>query len=164
MRCPLKSRSDWEILRKLVLSEASQASHFILGQRARQAELRYTLEMSRMCRKTIHRAWMICCGVSMQRRKNDQSVLTDGRSFFQSLMAAFARRYRDILDRFQNTEDRNAGKFMRTLTVEERKRQCLSCHVHAHAVSIVIRIILHGARACVDLGSSQEMLLRSLPH
>ena len=49
---------------------------------------------------------------------------TDDPELVQAMMVAFGRRYRDILDRFQNTEDRNAGKFVKTLTSEERRCEC----------------------------------------
>mmetsp|Transcript_8968 Transcript_8968/g.17403 ORF Transcript_8968/g.17403 Transcript_8968/m.17403 type:complete len:186 (-) Transcript_8968:150-707(-) len=49
------------------------------------------------------------------------SVMMGTPELVQALIVAFARRYRDILDRFENTEDRNAGKFFNTLTVEERR-------------------------------------------
>ena len=47
----------------------------------------------------------------------------EGLQLIQRLNTAFAQRYQVILDRFNNTEDKNASKFVSTLTLCERKRE-----------------------------------------
>jgi len=45
----------------------------------------------------------------------------DGQDLVQALSSAFSHRVRGILDRFQNTEDRNAMKYLNSLTTSEQR-------------------------------------------
>mmetsp|Transcript_42704 Transcript_42704/g.100672 ORF Transcript_42704/g.100672 Transcript_42704/m.100672 type:complete len:194 (-) Transcript_42704:32-613(-) len=56
-------------------------------------------------------------GIEVAKMDADQA----GQELVDRLSAAFRERYKVILDRFQNTDDRNSAKFLQTLTISEQK-------------------------------------------
>eukprot|EP00960_Hanusia_phi_P038614 753511-Hanusia_phi.AAC.4 len=85
----------------------------------------------------------------------------EGLQLIQRLNTAFAQRYQVILDRFNNTEDKNASKFVSTLTLCERKRKQALIHVIALISNAVYAA---GQLSCLHHSQWKKRRMETIEH
>uniref|UniRef100_A0A7S1HKM5 GINS subunit domain-containing protein n=1 Tax=Hemiselmis andersenii TaxID=464988 RepID=A0A7S1HKM5_HEMAN len=87
----------------------------------------------------------------------DLSIMTNDAELVQALMISFARRYKDILERYDHTEDKNAGTFIKTLTSEERRLYVSGQRSSVHHSKWKRRMLEHIEHAPITQMSNKKL-------